>query len=651
MKILGCDPAAACGADVSREGKSPSRVRVAGGLARVRAGVGMSAMGIVALALAACGGGGGSSTPASQSSSPPPPAQYSIGGSVSGLTGTGLVLQDNGGDNLAVPQNGTFTFATQVNSGAAYSVTVMTQPSGQTCTVASGSGTASANVTTVAVSCAAAAASTVTIGGTVSGLSGTGLVLEDNGGDNFTVTQNGTFTFATALATGAAYAVTVATQPTSPAQTCTVANGTGTTASANVTNVTVSCAAAVGKFAYTASYTDGTIYAYTIDPNTGALTAVAGTPYADGTNPAAVSLAPNGKFAFSASNNGTQINAFTIDQTTGALAPVGTYSTGFVNGSTYPDIAVDPQSAYLYLASAGDNEVVGFAIDQTTGALTALPGSPYAAGAGAGAIPAFSPNGKFLYVMDQSPSAGAIAGNAVSGYAIDPTTGALTPIAGSPFPAGTDPSWIAFTPDGKYAYVSNSGGADEISAYSVDGTTGALTPLATPTFATDEHPQDLTIDATGTHLYAPVTLGTSPPSAGAIDVFTINADGTLSNRTSTPAGLGPVYLAINPAAPFAYAASGRGTDLFAYSIDPTSGALTPLAGSPYNIGAGSEPQVFTIDPSGKFGYTANRGTASISGFAIDPGTGALTAVPNSPTPTGARPFFVSISPEAPGIRD
>ena len=68
----------------------------------------------------------------------------------------------------------------------------------------------SANVTNVAVSCSANP--TFTVGGTVSGLSGT-VVLQDNGADNLTVTANGPFTFATALAPGAAYAVTVKTNP------------------------------------------------------------------------------------------------------------------------------------------------------------------------------------------------------------------------------------------------------------------------------------------------------------------------------------------------------------------------------------------------------------------------------------------------------
>jgi hypothetical protein len=83
--------------------------------------------------------------------------------------------------------------------------------------------------------------STYTVGGTVTGLSGSGLVLEDNGSDDLTVAANGTYTFATPLMSGANYAVTVKTQPTTPAQTCTVSNASGNVASANITNVAVSC--------------------------------------------------------------------------------------------------------------------------------------------------------------------------------------------------------------------------------------------------------------------------------------------------------------------------------------------------------------------------------------------------------------------------
>lgn len=116
-------------------------------------------------------------------------------------------------------------------------MTVRTQPAGQSCTVTNGSGTlAGANVTNVAVNCVNTTPTTFTVGGTVSGLTGN-VVLQNNGGDDLTRTANGAVpTFATALANGAPYNVTVRLQPAG--QVCTVTNGTGTVA-ANVSNVQV----------------------------------------------------------------------------------------------------------------------------------------------------------------------------------------------------------------------------------------------------------------------------------------------------------------------------------------------------------------------------------------------------------------------------
>src|SRR6266849_7004411 len=82
-------------------------------------------------------------------------------------------------------------------------------------------------------------ASSFAIGGTILGLSGT-VVLQDNGGDNRTISANGGFTFATALTDTSTYAVTVLTQPAG--ETCSVTHGAGTVSGANVTNVSVICA-------------------------------------------------------------------------------------------------------------------------------------------------------------------------------------------------------------------------------------------------------------------------------------------------------------------------------------------------------------------------------------------------------------------------
>ena len=174
---------------------------------------------------------------------------YMVGGTVSDLVGSGLVLHNNGGDDLAITANGLFTFSTALADGSAYSVTVKTQPTNptQTCTVSNGSGNvAGSNATNVAVTCAT---STYMVGGTVSDLVGSGLVLHNNGGDDLAITANGLFTFSTALADGSSYSVTVKTQPTNPTQTCTVSNGSGSIAGSNA-NVAVTCAMRENKSIY-----------------------------------------------------------------------------------------------------------------------------------------------------------------------------------------------------------------------------------------------------------------------------------------------------------------------------------------------------------------------------------------------------------------
>jgi len=162
---------------------------------------------------------------------------YTLGGTASGSNLAGLVLQNNGGDNLAVNSAGTFTFATRVANGASYNVTVLSSPSGQTCQITNGAGTMpNNNVINVAVTCTV---NTYTLGGTASGSNLAGLVLQNNGGDNLTVNSAGTFTFATRVANGASYNVTVLSSPSG--QTCQITNGAGTMPNNNVTNVAVTC--------------------------------------------------------------------------------------------------------------------------------------------------------------------------------------------------------------------------------------------------------------------------------------------------------------------------------------------------------------------------------------------------------------------------
>src|SRR5580704_4578309 len=184
----------------------------------------------LALLMVGCGGGNSGSSPP-----PPPQPTYSIGGTVTGLSGSGLLLQTNSGDVVPVPKAGAFRFTNQLVGGAAYTVTVKTQPStpAQNCVVTNGSGTVgTANVTTVAVACSTVA--NYTVGGTVSGLVGSGLTLAICTPSNSRapgppfcrnlkqIGADGTFTLDTVYRadySGLDY-VSIAQQPSSPTQNC-----------------------------------------------------------------------------------------------------------------------------------------------------------------------------------------------------------------------------------------------------------------------------------------------------------------------------------------------------------------------------------------------------------------------------------------------
>jgi hypothetical protein len=175
---------------------------------------------------------------------------FAVSGSVRGLHGT-VFLQLNLGNDVSVTSStgagAPFAFDSVLASGSTYSVSIKTQPMHQKCVVDRGKGkVGSTNVTGVAVNCAddpppdPEPVPDHIISGTVSGLTGS-VVLENNGGDDLTVSANGGFTFATRIATGAPYAVSVRTHPSTPPQNCTLANATGTVTD-DVTNIAVTCA-------------------------------------------------------------------------------------------------------------------------------------------------------------------------------------------------------------------------------------------------------------------------------------------------------------------------------------------------------------------------------------------------------------------------
>jgi hypothetical protein len=293
---------------------------------------------------------------------------YSVGGTVSGLgtSGTaGLVLQDNGNDNVTVNANGNFTFPTKLTSGAGYVVSVSTQPAGLICSVGGGSGSISgANVTSVSVNCAN---DLFSIGGTISGLATGDAVTLLNGSNSLPLSSNGTFAFSQNLATGTAYAVTVSAQPTSPAQTCVVASGSGTVGSAAVTGVTVTCT--TNTYSIAGSVTGlGAGDSLVVQDNGGdnfSVTAASpafsfATPVASGATYTVTVLAnpttPVSQICVASQNTGTvaaaNVTNVTVTCTTNTFAVGGTL-TGFAAGGSNSVILEDNGGDMLPLTADG----------------------------------------------------------------------------------------------------------------------------------------------------------------------------------------------------------------------------------------------------------------------------------------------------------
>ena len=167
------------------------------------------------------------------------PVTVPISVGVSGLTGSGLILQNNDGNDLAISSNGVYTFNTPVPFRAKYVVTVKQAPADQTCTVINGTGFAVREIQALSVLCDNIE-KTHSIGGTVTGLrQGDTLVLLNNDNESIKINADGAFRFLTGAVASSSYRVIVQQPPAN--KICTVFKGTGVGVNAPVTDIEVVC--------------------------------------------------------------------------------------------------------------------------------------------------------------------------------------------------------------------------------------------------------------------------------------------------------------------------------------------------------------------------------------------------------------------------
>lgn len=339
-----------------------------------------------------------------------------------------------------------------------------------------------------------------------------------------------------------------------------------------------------------------------------------------------VAVAGQARFAYITNFRANSVSICLVDNSSGVLVPVGTVSTG----QDYPLEAVaGPAGKFLYVATKSSGNLYTYAIEALTGSLKLVPGSPvyttypgivfsgglalhpsgkylYPAGSPLGAysldsngVPtllttvntnyslsvALDPTGKYLYAASPNTITSSTSGNTLSVFSIDPTTGVPTEISGSPFVISeVDPALAVVYPLGGFLFLSDQNGY-AVSVFPLDATTGAISGASTDYPISHGNPGKAVFDPAGKFVFVP---------------------------TGTP-------------------------DIFAFTVNSATGALTPVPGSPFVASGLSSVDGFVsavVDPTGRFLYAPNYDGSQVFAFSIDPTTGALTQVSTITTPLG-----------------
>ncbi|MGB7191339.1 MAG: Ig-like domain-containing protein [Acidobacteriaceae bacterium] len=304
---------------------------------------------------------------------------------------------------------------------------------------------------------------------------------------------------------------------------------------------------------------------YSINATTGALTLLPGSPYTLSEPISCIQFLPGGNFAYATPGiEGTGNHLVTLAKdASGNLSVVNS-----ITLPSYPDgLTIDPQGKFLYVASevitvGGNAYAYGYTIDSTTGALTPIDGTPLQLGVGTYGYFSFDPSGNFLYFADSADTA-------IRNFSVNRDSGALTASAGVVNPC-VNPNAVRFTPDGQYAFTSCSTGG--VVSFSV-GSAGQLTPIATaPTKAV---PQGITVDPSGQFLYLISDFNY-------LSTYKIDGDGTLSLFSHTAGRFLESSIAIlSGTAPVtyttqsAYLTSSGDNRLASYTVN-SDGTLTPV---------------------------------------------------------------------------
>ena len=350
-----------------------------------------------------------------------------------------------------------------------------------------------------------------------------------------------------------------------------------------------------------------TLTSYGIALSSGSISGI--TAIATGTSPSAIAVTPGMNALFVSNSGGNFVTSYQLNSD-GSMVVGQNYKTG----TTPMGLTVDPSGKFLFVANQGSNDVSVFSISGTS--LTEVKDSPFttiAPGTTLATRPvsvAVPPAGNYLYVANQFT-------NTISAFAYNGTSGALTPVGGSPYPACTSlppspppvciaPAAVAISQNGTFLFVANQGSGNV--------TSFALCVVTSATCSTP--------NGTMTQVGMPVA-----------------------------AGQGPVAIAVDPNFNFVYVADFASNLVSQYEFSPGTGVLTPLSNPSISTGAspvsiairsgqtGTAVGNTTTNPT-DYAFVANIGSTSLSIYTLSTSTGQLNILGQPYVTSGGQPSAV-----------
>jgi streptogramin lyase len=367
------------------------------------------------------------------------------------------------------------------------------------------------------------------------------------------------------------------------------------------------------------------VHGFSVNSLTGALTAVPGSPFATGGSGTTAAVSEgmvydsvNGRL-FVVNDGSDTVTAFAVNRGTGALAPLPFSPIAMPGTGTWGAIAISPDGSILVVGDGANNRLATFLLAGSSA--SAAPGSPFATGAAASPFSIqFSSDGAFVY-------AGGNFDTGIAGFAVNAGNGALTALAGSPFPSGAGfPAAYATDTLGRLFTANISGG--QLRAFT--SSAGVLTPVAGNPFASG-----LADGAVRGLLHRAGAYMVADRAGHRVGVYQVTGAGSATTLTAvagSPFGTGGTFtntLALSGTGSLLFAGNGLTRNITTFRVNSnlaltsislqaansvgSAGLITGLAfvpfSSPFPIlefvvpTGGSEPRGIAAGPDGNIWFT------------------------------------------------